>query len=53
MEKRIDDGIFNRPMMKLIEVIRIKDTSQETYEAFLGFATQVKKQAVSCKDTPG
>lgn len=41
------------PVMKLVEVIRTKDTSNETHEALTAFGKNVGKVTVSCKDTPG
>lgn len=41
------------PMMKLVEVIRGLDTSDETYAAVRGLAERVGKTPVSCNDSPG
>lgn len=41
------------PMMKLLEVIRTKFTSDETFETLLTFGKALGKTTVSCKDTPG
>lgn len=41
------------PMMKLLEVIRTKFTSDETFEMMLNFGKALGKTTVSCKDTPG
>jgi len=41
------------PMMKLIEVIRTKHTSQVTYDALFQFGKDLGKECVSCGDTPG
>lgn len=41
------------PVMKLIEVVRINETSDATFEALLHFATTMGKTPVKCKDTPG
>jgi len=41
------------PMMKLVEVIRIKETSDATYKALEDFGKAVGKVTVQCKDTPG
>ncbi|KAL5018106.1 hypothetical protein ScPMuIL_003828 [Solemya velum] len=41
------------PMMKLLEVIRIPSTSDETFNTLLEFGKAVKKTTVQCKDTPG
>ena len=39
--------------MKLLEVIRIPETSDETYEAMNAWGKALGKVTVSCKDTPG
>lgn len=41
------------PMMKLVEVIRIPETTDETYKALEDFGKAVGKTTVECKDTPG
>ncbi|CRL08611.1 CLUMA_CG021289, isoform A [Clunio marinus] len=41
------------PMMKLLEVIRIPETSDETYETCMKFGTKLGKTCVTCKDTLG
>lgn len=41
------------PMMKLLEVVRIPETSDETYQKMMEFGKQLGKQTVTCKDTPG
>lgn len=41
------------PMMKLLEVIRTNDTSEETYQALMGWGKAVGKTTITCKDTPG
>lgn len=41
------------PVMKLLEVVRIKETSDETYNKLMEFGKNMGKQTVSCKDTPG
>ncbi|KAG7176500.1 Hydroxyacyl-coenzyme A dehydrogenase-like, partial [Homarus americanus] len=41
------------PVMKLLEVVRIPETSQETYEAMCGWGKAMGKVTVACKDTPG
>ncbi|EFA08151.1 hydroxyacyl-coenzyme A dehydrogenase, mitochondrial [Tribolium castaneum] len=41
------------PVMKLLEVVRTPETSQETYEAFMAWGKAVGKTCVTCKDTPG
>jgi 3-hydroxybutyryl-CoA dehydrogenase len=45
---------FNPPtIMKLVEVVRGKQTSDETIRITTDLATQLGKVAVQCKDTPG
>lgn len=41
------------PVMKLVEVIRTADTSEETFKALFDFGKAMKKEPVECKDTPG
>jgi len=41
------------PMMKLLEVIRIKETSDDTFEKFMAWGKAIGKVTVSCGDTPG
>lgn len=41
------------PVMKLVEVIRIPETSNATYNALEAFGKAVGKTTVQCKDTPG
>uniref|UniRef100_A0A0B6Z3I2 3-hydroxyacyl-CoA dehydrogenase n=1 Tax=Arion vulgaris TaxID=1028688 RepID=A0A0B6Z3I2_9EUPU len=41
------------PVMKLVEVIRIPETSDETFTALETFGKTVGKKTVQCKDTPG
>ncbi|CAF3671788.1 unnamed protein product [Rotaria sordida] len=41
------------PVMKLLEVIRISGTSDETFQTLLNFGKALGKTTVSCKDTPG
>lgn len=41
------------PMMKLVEVIRISETTDESYNALEAFGKAVGKTTVECKDTPG
>jgi len=40
-------------VMKLLEVIRIPETSEETYQAFMAWGKAMGKVTVTCKDTPG
>eukprot|EP00297_Palpitomonas_bilix_P010115 CAMPEP_0113890702 /NCGR_PEP_ID=MMETSP0780_2-20120614/14306_1 /TAXON_ID=652834 /ORGANISM="Palpitomonas bilix" /LENGTH=288 /DNA_ID=CAMNT_0000880155 /DNA_START=91 /DNA_END=957 /DNA_ORIENTATION=- /assembly_acc=CAM_ASM_000599 len=41
------------PVMKLVEVVRISETTDETYNALMNFGKNVGKVAITCKDTPG
>ncbi|XP_072392338.1 probable 3-hydroxyacyl-CoA dehydrogenase B0272.3 [Diabrotica undecimpunctata] len=41
------------PMMKLLEVIRIPETSDETYNAMMAWGKSIGKVCITCKDTPG
>jgi len=41
------------PVMKLLEVVRIPETSQSTYEAMCEWGKAMGKVTVECKDTPG
>jgi 3-hydroxyacyl-CoA dehydrogenase len=40
-------------MMKLLEVVRIPETSEETYKASMDFGKKLGKTCITCKDTPG
>lgn len=41
------------PVMKLLEVIRTPDTSDETYKRMMEWGKNMGKTTVTCKDTPG
>merc|ERR1739842_290235 len=41
------------PVMKLLEVVRIPQTSDETYNAMVAWGKAMGKVTVECKDTPG
>jgi len=41
------------PVMKLLEVVRTDDTSDETFEAMMAWGKAMKKVTVKAKDTPG
>ncbi|XP_057289802.1 hydroxyacyl-coenzyme A dehydrogenase, mitochondrial-like [Hydractinia symbiolongicarpus] len=41
------------PMMKLVEVIKADETSQQTFDALFQFGKDLGKTPVSCHDTPG
>ena len=53
-EKVVGLHFFNPvPVMKLCEVVRTIDTSDETFAAARGFAESLGKTCVAAKDTPG
>merc|ERR1719466_162119 len=39
--------------MKLLEVVRIRETSDQTFDALLDLGKKLGKSTVKCKDTPG
>ena len=41
------------PVMKLVEVVRTIDTSDETYQAVVAFAQALNKTVITAKDSPG
>ena len=41
------------PVMKLLEVVRIPETSGETFSDMVEWGKAMRKTTVSCKDTPG
>ncbi len=41
------------PLMRLVEIVRAIDTSEETYQAAKAYAESVGKTVVTAKDTPG
>lgn len=41
------------PVMKLLEVVRTADTSEETYQAMMEWGKAMGKVCITCKDTPG
>ncbi|XP_042901461.1 hydroxyacyl-coenzyme A dehydrogenase, mitochondrial [Parasteatoda tepidariorum] len=41
------------PMMKLLEVIKTSETSDETYNTMMEFGKKLEKTTITCKDTPG
>ncbi|XP_066994542.2 hydroxyacyl-coenzyme A dehydrogenase, mitochondrial isoform X2 [Anabrus simplex] len=41
------------PVMKLLEVIRTEDTSDDTYQKMMAWGQAVGKTCITCKDTPG
>jgi hypothetical protein len=45
--------IRNRAAMKLVEVIKTPQTSQETFDSLVAVAKKMEKVPVAAKDTPG
>lgn len=41
------------PVMKLLEVVRIAETSDDTHKKFIDYGKSIGKVTVNCKDTPG
>lgn len=41
------------PVMKLLEVVRTPETSEETYQAMMAWGKAIGKTCITCKDTPG
>lgn len=41
------------PVMKLVEVVRTEETSDDTYNSLMSFSEALGKTPVTCKDTPG
>ncbi|CAG5129938.1 unnamed protein product [Candidula unifasciata] len=41
------------PVMKLVEIIRLPETTDETFTALESFGKALGKKTVQCKDTPG
>ncbi|XP_055942704.1 hydroxyacyl-coenzyme A dehydrogenase, mitochondrial-like [Argiope bruennichi] len=41
------------PVMKLLEVIRTQETSDDTYNKMMTFGKELGKTTITCKDTPG
>jgi len=41
------------PVMKLLEVIRLPSTTDQTHEAMFAWGESIGKYCVTCKDTPG
>lgn len=41
------------PVMKLLEIVRIPETSEETYNKMAAWGKAMGKSTVECKDTPG
>ncbi|CAH0564361.1 unnamed protein product [Brassicogethes aeneus] len=40
-------------VMKLLEVVRIPETSEDTYQAMMAWGKAIGKTCITCKDTPG
>jgi 3-hydroxyacyl-CoA dehydrogenase len=45
--------MHNRVAMKLVEVIKTQQTSQETFDSLVAVAKRMEKVPVAAKDTPG
>src|SRR5437773_10925069 len=41
------------PVMKLVEVVRALETSEETFQRVFAFATSLGKEPISCRDNSG
>lgn len=41
------------PVMKLLEVIRTAETSDDTYQKMMAWGKAIGKTTITCKDTPG
>ncbi|CAG9865221.1 unnamed protein product [Phyllotreta striolata] len=41
------------PVMRLLEVVRIPETTDDTYEAMMAWGKAIGKTCITCKDTPG
>ncbi|XP_031627202.1 hydroxyacyl-coenzyme A dehydrogenase, mitochondrial-like [Contarinia nasturtii] len=41
------------PVMRLLEIIRTNDTSDQTFNAIRNFGEKIGKSCITCKDTPG
>lgn len=41
------------PVMKLLEVIKTDETSEETYQLLMNWGKGIGKTCITCKDTPG
>ncbi|XP_034244743.1 hydroxyacyl-coenzyme A dehydrogenase, mitochondrial-like isoform X2 [Thrips palmi] len=41
------------PVMKLLEVVRTNDTSDDTFKKMMEWGQEVGKTCITCKDTPG
>lgn len=39
--------------MKLLEIVRINETSDATYDAMRTFGERIGKTCITCNDTPG
>ena len=41
------------PVMKLVEVIKIAETSDDTYDSLMAWSKAIGKHPVTCRDTEG
>lgn len=41
------------PVMKLLEVVKTPETSEETYQSVMAWGKAIGKTTITCKDTPG
>lgn len=41
------------PVMRLLEIIRTNETSDQTYNLMRTFGEKIGKSCITCKDTPG
>lgn len=41
------------PVMRLLEVVRAPETSDDTYQTLMAWGKAIGKTAITCKDTPG
>ncbi|XP_015785675.1 probable 3-hydroxyacyl-CoA dehydrogenase B0272.3 [Tetranychus urticae] len=41
------------PLMKLVEVVKLDNTSDDTYDSLVDYVKSIGKVSVKCKDTPG
>lgn len=41
------------PVMRLLEVVRTPETSDDTYQTLMAWGKAIGKTAITCKDTPG
>ncbi|CAH1154629.1 unnamed protein product [Phaedon cochleariae] len=41
------------PVMRLLEVVRIPETTEETFQSMMAWGKAIGKTCIACKDTPG